>query len=269
MSPIQHMGLNWPALEERIERSGRWSSWVANEPALAGLNGLGEVVAIAQDSAERGRADALLAALVRLGAVDGGDDRDAAQAVALLLANGSARLAQQLRNLSKDIDAMVAGQLWLQIREFPWRRRRRAIAQNILMDARRAVLRDLGVDNRSRSRGFEVILVDTTAVGAAHDGGSDTLVDHNPGSELGDELNFLALLDWATGKGVVTDQDAAILLELAGLEVAGTVRGLNSAAEIRAVATRHGVNEKTVRRSRDRAVRSLMSVRDVYLRESA
>ena len=269
MSPIQHMGLNWPALEERIERSGRWSSWVANEPALAGLNGLGEVVAIAQDSADRARADGLLAALVRLGAVDGGNDRDAAQAVALLLANGSARLAQQLRNLSKDIDAMVAGQLWLQIREFPWRRRRRAIAQNILMDARRAVLRDLGVDNRRSSRGFEVILVDTTAVGAAHDGGSDTLVDHNPGSELGDELNLLALLDWATGKGVVTDQDAAILLELAGLEVAGTVRGLNSAAEIRAVATRHGVNEKTVRRSRDRALRSLVSVRDVYLRESA
>jgi len=264
------MGLNWPALEQRIERSGRWSSWVATEPALAGLNALGDVVAIAQDGADRGRADALLAALVRLGAVDGGNDRDAAQAVALLLANGSARLAQQLRNLSKDIDAMVAGQLWLQIREFPWRRRRRAIAQNILMDARRAVLRDLGVDNRRSSRGFEVILVDTTAVGAAHDGGSDTLVDHNPGSELGDdELNLLALLDWATGKGVVTDQDAAILLELAGLEVAGTVRGLNSAAEIRAVATRHGVNEKTVRRSRDRAVRSLVSVRDVYLRESA
>jgi len=80
---------------------------------------LGEVVAIAQDSADGGRADELLAALVRLGAVDGGDDRDAAQAVALLLANGSARLAQQLRNLSKDIDKMVAGQLWLQIREFP------------------------------------------------------------------------------------------------------------------------------------------------------
>jgi hypothetical protein len=37
-------------------------------------------------------------------------------------------------------------------------------------------------------------------------------------------------LEWATHKGVVTDQDAAILLELARLEVAGAVRGLNSGA---------------------------------------
>ena len=99
MFPIQLMGLNWPALEERVERSGRWSSWVATEPVLAGLNGLDEVVAMVEDRADPGRADALLAALVRLGAVDGGNDQDAAQAVALLLANGSARLARQLRNL--------------------------------------------------------------------------------------------------------------------------------------------------------------------------
>jgi len=269
MFPIQLMGLNWPALEERVERSGRWSSWVAIETVLAELNGLDEVLAIVEDRGDPGRADALLAALVRLGAVDGGNDQDAAQTVALLLANGAARLARQLRNLSEDIEEMVAGQVWLQIREFPCRRRRRAIAQNILMDARRAVLRDLGVDTASRRRGVVVILVDTTAVGTVTDGRAGAFVDADPGARLGDELTLLAVLEWATGKGVVTDQDAAILLELASLEVAGTVRGLNSAAEIRAVAGRHGVNEKTVRRRRDRAVRSLVSAREAYLRECA
>jgi len=100
MLATQLMGLTWPALEERVERSGRWSSWVATEPVLAGLNGLDEVVAIVEDRGDPGRADALLAALVRLGAVDGGNDQDAAQAVALLLTNGAGRLARQLWNLS-------------------------------------------------------------------------------------------------------------------------------------------------------------------------
>jgi hypothetical protein len=268
MSPMQHLGLTWPALAERVERSGRWLSWVVAEPVLASVGGLEEVMTVARDSAHPRRADGLLAALVRLGAADGGNDQDAAAVVALLLANGAARLAGQLRNLSGDIDQMVAGQVWLQIREFPWRRRRRAIAANILMDARREVLRDLGVDTRSCSRGVVVILVDTTAVGAAT-GGAGVLVDHDRRAGLGDELNLVGVLEWATGRGVVTARDAAILLELASLQVAGTVRGLSSAAEISAVATRRGVNEKTVRRSRDRAIRSLVGAREAYLRECA
>jgi hypothetical protein len=269
MLATQLMGLTLPALEERVERSGRWSSWVAAETALAALNGLDEVVAIVEGRGDPGRTDALLAALVRLGAVDGGNDQDAAQAVALLLTNGAGRLARQLGSLSDDIEEMVAGQVWLQIREFPSRRLRRSIAQNILMDARRAVLRDLGVDTAKRRRRLVVIPVDNPAVGVANARRSGTFVNHDPGVGLDDELTLLAVLEWAIGKGVVTDQDAAILLELASVEVAGTVRGLNSAAEIRAVAARRGVNERTVRRGRDRAVRSLVSAREAYLRECA
>jgi hypothetical protein len=267
MSAMQHLGVTWPALTERVERSGRWPAWTAAEPVLASAAGLEDVVAIAADRADPGRADALLAALVRLGAVDGGNDRDAAQAVALLLAGGAARLASQLRNLSADIEEMVAGQVWLQIREFPWRRRRRAIARNILMDARRAVLADLGVDTASRRRGVVVIVVDTIEGMVA--GGSGILDERLRGSRPADEPTLVEVLQWATGKGVVRDQDAAILLELARLEGSDAVRGLSSSAEISAVATRRGVNEKTVRRSRDRAVRSLVDARQAYLRECA
>ena len=113
-----------------------------------------------------------------------------------------------------------------------------------------------------------MILVDTIEVGAI-DGGSGILLDHERSGRSGDELTLVEVLQWATGKGVVSDQDAAILLELARLEVVGVVRGLNSAAEISAVATRRGVNEKTVRRSRDRALRSLVDARQAYLRECA
>jgi ribosomal protein S18 acetylase RimI-like enzyme len=264
---MHHLGVTWPALAERVERSGRWLSWVGAEPDLALASGLEELVAMAEDRADPRRADLLLAALVRLGAVDGGNDHDAAQAVALLLTNGAARLARELRNLSADIEDLVAGQVWLQIREFPWRRRRRAIAQNILMDARRAVLADLGVDTRSRGRGLEVILVDTIEV-EAMDSRSHILADHDR-APSGDELTLVAVLQWATGKGVVRDWDAVVLLELAGLEMVGAVRGLSCAAEISAVAARLGVNEKTVRRSRDRALRCLVEARAQYLRECA
>ncbi len=269
MSCMQHLGLTWPALAERVERSGRWPSWITAEPALTCVSGLEEMAAIAGDRAYPGHADELLAALVRLGAVDGGNEQDAAHAVALLLAKGADRLAWQLRNLSGDIDQMVAGQVWLQIREFPWRTRRRAISANILMDARRALLRDLGVDTRRCSRGVAVILVDTTANVAATRAGSRALADQDRCAGSGDEPTLVAVLEWATGNGVVTAVDASILLELAGLQAAGAVRGLNSAAEINVVAMRRGVNEKTVRRSRDRAVRSLAGAREAYLHECA
>src|SRR5450631_2975744 len=113
MSSMQHLGLTWPVLAELVERSGRWPVWVIAEPSLACVSGLQEVAAIAADRDHPGDADALLAALVRLGAMDGGNDQDAAVAVALLLASGADQLAGQLRNLSRDIDQMVAGQVWL------------------------------------------------------------------------------------------------------------------------------------------------------------
>src|SRR5664280_3429453 len=194
MSCMQHLGLSGPTLAERLERSGRWPLWVSAEPVLACASGLAEVAALAGDRAHPGRADELLAALVRLGAVDGGNDQEAAHAVALLLTTGADHLAGQLRNLSADIDQMVAGQVWLQIREFPWRRRRRAIAKNILMDARRALLRDLGVDTRRCNRGVVVTLVDTTTEGIAN-GGSRALLDHDSHSGPGDALTLVEVLE--------------------------------------------------------------------------
>jgi len=268
MSSTQHLGVTWPALVERVERSGRWPAWVAAEPALASVRALDEVALIAADRAHPRSADVLLGALVRLGAMDGGNDQDAAGVVVLLLSNGAARLAGQLRNLSGDIDQMVAVQVWLQIRAFPWRRRRQAIAKNILMVARRALLRDLGVDGRRRKQGVVVVLMGSTD-GEVPASGSLVLADHDGHAGSGDELTLAEVLEWATGSGVVSAYDAATLLELASCELAGTVRGLSSAAEIAAVATRRGVNEKTVRRSRDRALRSLAAARQAYLRECA
>jgi hypothetical protein len=269
MSCMQHLGQGWPELAERVERCGSWPLWVAAEPALASAGSFDEVAGIVGDRAHPRRADELLAGLVRLGAVDGGNDQDAAWAVALLLTKGAARLARQLKGLSPSMDQMVAGQVWLQIREFPWRKRRRAIAANILLDARRAVLRDLGADTRrSCAQGVLVILMDTTSEGLAASGWQ-ALAGQDRSVESGDDVTLVEIVQWGTGNGLVSPEDAATLLELASLELPGTVRGLSSAAEIHAIATRRGVTEKTVRRSRDRAVRSLAGARMAYLRECA
>jgi hypothetical protein len=269
MSCMQYLGQGWPELVERVERCGSWPVWVAAEPALATVGGIEAVASTVANRADSQRADEVLAALVRLGALDGGDDLDAAWAVALLLANGAGALVRQLRSMSPSIDAMVAGQVWLQIRQFPSRRRRRAIAANILMDARRALLRDLGADTRTCSRGVTVILVDTNTVAVDSGGGLPALGGRDLCQEPADEPTLNEVVDWGIRNGVVRADDASTLVELAAVEVLGAVRGLNSAAEIHVVATRRGVSDKTVVRSRDRALRSLIAARQSFLRDCA
>ena len=84
------LSLGWPAL---AERSDRWQLWFT--PSQLGYRsaGLEEVVA-AGERAQPGRADGLPAALVRLGAVEGGTDQGAAGDVAPLLAIRAARRAR-------------------------------------------------------------------------------------------------------------------------------------------------------------------------------
>ncbi len=126
----------WPALTERVDPVHGLDRWAAAEPALAGIGTAGELAETVHNGGDPARADELLGALVRLAAVDGGNEEDAALLVAHLLGNGTRKLALQLRDLSADIDDLLAGELWLQIRTFPWRRRRRAYAKSLLPIAR-------------------------------------------------------------------------------------------------------------------------------------
>ncbi len=69
------------------------------------------------------------------------DDAEAATVLAWLLLPGATRLADRLRDLSPDIDALTAGELWLQIRSRPLER---CVAATILRAARRSLLAELG-----------------------------------------------------------------------------------------------------------------------------
>jgi hypothetical protein len=159
MSPTASLGLTWPALAERVEHTRALDRWAAAEAVLAGISSLDALAEIVHDGQNPARADALLGALVRVAAADGGDDEDAALVVAHLLDNGTRKLALQLRDLSRDIDGLLAGELWLQIRTFPWRRRCRAYAKSLLLDTRTAVLAELR-PYRTRDGHTRVVLVD-------------------------------------------------------------------------------------------------------------
>lgn len=69
------------------------------------------------------------------------DDAEAATVLAWLLLPGATRLAAGLRDLSPDIDALTAGELWLQTRTRP---ADRCVAASILRNVSRSLLAELG-----------------------------------------------------------------------------------------------------------------------------
>ena len=150
MSLQQYFG-RWEEQARTVDASGAWRAWATAQPVLEDVGSalaLGEAV---MDRGQQGRANELLFALVLIAAAEGGADPNAATFVASLLVPGGNRIIRSLTSLGPEVDAMVAGQLWIQVREYPCASRPRAVAKNILMDTRRAVLRDYGASTHRRA----------------------------------------------------------------------------------------------------------------------
>lgn len=208
----------------------------------------------------RGRANELLLGLVRVGSVDGGVDERAATFVASLLVPGGNRIICDLSSLGADVDAVVAGALWLQVRQYPWRRRPRAVAKNTLMDTRRAVLAEYGATTGRRPALVPVAPLELTEA-------VDRRGGEGGGGQVVADLVLLRLLVWAQAGGLLGRGDAALLWELvlAGTDPqtavapGGGIRGVGSPETVRVAAAR-GVSARTVRRERARVVRRLRRV---------
>ena len=83
---------DWLTLSDQLDRAGAVRRWVAAEPVFAGL----ESVAQLPGWWRRGESDAVIGALVRLAAADGGDDLDAVVVLLHLLEPGARALARRL-----------------------------------------------------------------------------------------------------------------------------------------------------------------------------
>jgi hypothetical protein len=208
------------------------------------------------------RADAVLGSLVRLAAADGGGDADAVVVLLHLLWPGAARLAAKLRHLSPDPEALVLGELAIQIRRFPFERRTRAHAANLLMDTQATVWRELRPYRTDRLSRPAEKLVDPLddAKDAAAAFGEPGLLDR-PHTDRADseELDLVDMLLWAQRTGAVDHVDLAVLVDL---EYA---RELPDVSPQKFVAVARGWSVRTVQRRRDRALDALRACSGDYL----
>src|SRR3954471_1486315 len=151
---------SWPVLAARLDDDAVLARWAEAEPDLAGLTTVAELLSVWSEDGGSERTNVVLAALVRLAAVDGGHDDDALLLTLHLLSGLVWTTAAQLRDLSPDIVAVVVGELACQIRRYPWRRRPRAVAANLGAETRRAVLAELLPRSRRHPDRGEFLTVD-------------------------------------------------------------------------------------------------------------
>lgn len=252
MFGVDEVAGRWTDLVDRLDRAGTVARWAGREPALAGVGGVQGLADLTARGAEAGRADEVLGSLVRLAAQDGGDDPDAVLVLVHLLARGVHALANKLCDLdpSGDIVTVVAGQLVAEIRAFPWQRRHRAIAANLLLDTRRRVLHDYGV---RRGAVREVPVTDDVLrwwIGLTE---SQIPVDDDSTAleRLGD------LLEWAALRQVADVEDLQLLWRIEQLAGYG-----KSACE--RVAADLGTCSRTIRRRRQSTLAALRAAAPAY-----
>ena len=239
----------------------RWPSWIRECPVLdqvGGLEFLRDWLRAGQDPA---RPDGVLCALAELAATDGGDDEAAAAVLAWALLPGACTLAHQLRTLGPDIDALVASQLWIEIRTFPWQRLSK-VAANILMNTRVGVLRESGAV--SQVERVDRTWSRTSAVDPGTYSWCGNATQLVPEPTALEEL--VVVLSEACRAGVITPDDSTLLLSLVEAATLAPVRRIgrghgglmgNEVAEM--VAHRSGLSVRTVRRRARRSMEALAS----------
>lgn len=261
MSVAEQLGLRDDTSELLALADQRWDHWAITRPALTRCCGVRELRSWLP-GADKAEADEALHALATLAAADGGDDIAAAAALAWALMPGACALANRLRTLDGHIDGIVAAQLWVEVRTFPWRRLRK-VAANVLMNTRAGVLRDCGAKSQlertdptwSRTRPVDPY--------ATFWGGYASIGCERP-THPGQEL--LELLEWGCENKVITDADRALLLCIVQAADRASTRRLgrgtgglmaNDVSEV--VAQQWGIARSTVRRRARRSVDALSS----------
>lgn len=245
---------DWTQLVRRLNRAGTLARWAQAEPALRAIDSIDELAAILAPSsqADAERADTMLGAVVRTASRDGAKDPDAVLLVLHLLADGLRAAAARLADLSPDALALLVGELSVRIRTFP-PRRSRAYAANLLRDTQRACLRELTPHRTRTYRHGGDLLIDPLD----HDAVSRWFDHPLPADADGrDELSDL--LAWAHQQAIAPPEDLALLVEFE------RHRGYGTAARHR-VAAEFGINERTLRRRRDRTLTALRAAALEYL----
>lgn len=246
-----------------LERSGKWAEWQQVEPRLAGFASIEE----AREGWRRRdeRCYQVVAGLTALGSRRGGDDDDAALAVAVLLEEGVTRVAMTLTDVCEidDVNATV----WEEVKgaepqvdchaaTYLLRRARQRLSRPAAGMVSRVATTSL--DARTETNNSLVLGSHTDGAGRS-DQDRDLIL---AGPEVEDPVEDLVdLLTWAREVGVIDTEEIDLLIELLAAENDGMAR---EEAQ-RVVGERCGVAMRTIRRRRDRTAARLRDAAPKYL----
>ena len=267
MPLLRQVGITPQELDELVD-NGRWRQWCLAEPDLAQFNSLKAVREL------RGPVeDQALGALLRLAATDGGDDQLAAVAVLHQLGGSVRVIARHFWHLSDDdVEGIVVGAIWEQIRSYDWHNRPRHHAAALHHGTRRSVRSTLMPDT-SRTLGRRVILLNPQSwVFEAVAGQAEASVGRLDAFDSRDQLDIF--LTWAIGQGIVDDQDIGLLASLMDLDrtnpqIPRWLRGACSMAAVERMASERGICTKSVYRARDKVLSKLRDAAPQFLDEVA
>lgn len=271
MSVGEQLGLDGED-SELLGRARRlWKDWVGTAPQLGVVTCLADLRPWLRTADPVGT-DRVLHELARLGSPSGSDSVPAAGVLAWALLPGACSLARRMQMLTSRIDEVVAAQLWIEVRGFPWQRLRK-VAANILDNTRAGVLLECGVPGQVQrfDRTWSHTLVSDplspTWEGLGlrpHRPGGRRSAWRQPASDADSAEELLELLEWARVADVITDTDGSLLLSL--VEAADRTQtrrvgrghgGLMANDISEAVARSWGISASTVRRRARRTVRAL------------
>ncbi|MCE0487819.1 hypothetical protein [Ornithinimicrobium sediminis] len=229
-----------------------WQDWARAHPALVVVSDLLDLPPWLGQATPEGR-DEVLAALARAAA----HDVEAVSVITWLLVPGAVNLARQLADLSPDIDALVAGQLWLTVRAYRGDPPRR-VAATLLARTRREVMADLGVGEAAVRR--DRVWASTVPMGSVPE---VPLLDAGP-----EPVRELAeLLEQAAATGALAREDRALLMDVAREAARLNVParrgrgGLMTPSVAELVAEDYAASARTIRRRAAKAVAGLEAFR--------
>lgn len=197
---VRRMDAEWQIMADSRLAATALTRWAASEPALAGFSDLAAVRAVTEDRTDKAGSDRILAALVRLAARDGGDDAFATRVLLQLLLAGAVRLVRRIAAVTGDYpeaEADVLAELTALIREYPWRRRPRRIAANLLLDCQQRLSRAARRHRGEVPAGLELI--------------DEQVPDPAAGRDADERVEVIDLFLWAHRHGVLSTEEALLL----------------------------------------------------------
>ena len=191
MNLFHHLDREWDTLSRSRTARERLADWTRTTPGFSGLTDLAMLIDWAHDRSDRARSDLLLAGLAERSATSELAARTLLQALLPALRHTARCYQRTAEAFGDDAASVVVMFAWERIRTYPYDRRPKRIAANVVLDTRQHVQRHF-----DRPRPMLVSLNDLH-----HELAADTRAPD--GADR--------LLEQAVARGVISASDAELI----------------------------------------------------------